>query len=1265
MNNLATATGTPPSGPPVTDTSSDPTPCTTCTPVPNCPDCTLTPLPAAPSIELLKDGTYVDNNGDGITNVGDTITYTFTVTNTGNVTLTNVTVTDPMVTVVGGPIATLAVGESDSTTFTATYTITQADIDAGNVYNLATATGTPPSGTPVTDTSSDPTPCASCPTDPNCPTCTITPLIDAVNDIFNSIACDVNSLVGNVLTNDTVGNLPVNTISPLTDITFTLLSGSYPNISIDTNGNINVTSGIAVGVYTFTYSICSTTIANLCDQATVTVTIVDDVDPFWTSTLPADVTVSCDSVPVAPVLTAQDICSAVTVDFNQTIQDGNCAGNYTIIRVWTATDASGNTITYTQTITVQDLTNPTFVEALPADVTVECSAVPTPEVLTAIDNCGTATVTYNQVINQGICEGNYTIIRTWTATDLCNNETVHTQTITVQDTTDPTFDQTLPADVTIECSAVPTAETLTATDNCGLANVNFFETSVPGTCAGAYTITRTWIAIDPCGNTTIHTQTITVQDTTDPTFVEALPTDETVECSAIPTAETLTAIDNCGTATVVFAETSTPGTCAGAYTIVRTWTATDLCGNDTVHTQTITVQDTTDPVFVETLPAAITIECSTVPAPAVLTATDNCGTATVTFNQVNTPGTCAGAYTITRTWTATDLCGNDTVHTQIITVQDTTDPTFVEGLPTDVTVECSAVPAPETLTAIDNCGTATVTFSQTNTPGNCAGNYTITRTWTATDLCNNQLVHTQIITVQDTTDPTFVEALPGDATVECSAVPTPVTLTATDNCGTAAVVFTETSTPGTCAGAYTITRTWTATDLCNNTTVHTQTVTVQDTTAPTFVETVPADVTVQCSAVPTPVTLTAVDNCGAAAVVFTETITPGTCAGSYTITRTWTATDLCDNPTVHVQTITVQDTTAPSFVEVLPSNVTVECSAVPAPVVLTATDNCGTATVVFAETVTPGSCEGSYTITRTWTATDLCNNPTIHTQTITVQDTTDPTLVGTLDPIVNVTCSEIPAEPTLQFIDNCSTQVNVNYTTTTSEPDDQGNYVIIRTWTVTDACLNDAVFTQTVNVSIPNYVLSTGIEAVCNIDIDLVVDLMAIVNLQFPGTPTGGTWEDTDNTGALDGSNFTPYEVDNGEYVFTYVIDDADCPRTIRVVVPVSYEVCTVENCVTLNVYNAVTPNGDDKNEVFFIENINITECYPENTVEIYNRWGVKVYDAENYNNTSVVFTGVSEGRTTVKQSAELPTGTYFYILKYKTLEGNYVTKNGYLYLSR
>ena len=75
-------------------------------------------------------------------------------------TLTNVTVTDPLVVVIGGPI-TLAVGASDATTFTASYTLTAADITKAAVYNLATAIGTPPTGVPVKGTSTDPTPAPS------------------------------------------------------------------------------------------------------------------------------------------------------------------------------------------------------------------------------------------------------------------------------------------------------------------------------------------------------------------------------------------------------------------------------------------------------------------------------------------------------------------------------------------------------------------------------------------------------------------------------------------------------------------------------------------------------------------------------------------------------------------------------------------------------------------------------------------------------------------------------------------------------------------------------------------------------------------------------------------------------------------------------------------------------------------------------------------------------------------------------------------------
>ena len=110
-----------------------------------------------PSVELIKSGTYVDYNDDDIYNAGDRISYTFSVTNTGNVTLTNISIADPIagVTISGGPISDLAPGDTDDNTFTGFYVLTQGDIDAGTFENTATVTAYPPSGNAVTDTDTD------------------------------------------------------------------------------------------------------------------------------------------------------------------------------------------------------------------------------------------------------------------------------------------------------------------------------------------------------------------------------------------------------------------------------------------------------------------------------------------------------------------------------------------------------------------------------------------------------------------------------------------------------------------------------------------------------------------------------------------------------------------------------------------------------------------------------------------------------------------------------------------------------------------------------------------------------------------------------------------------------------------------------------------------------------------------------------------------------------------------------------------------------
>ncbi|MBK7213939.1 MAG: gliding motility-associated C-terminal domain-containing protein, partial [Bacteroidales bacterium] len=823
------------------------------------------------------------------------------------------------------------------------------------------------------------------------------------------------------------------------------------------------TNGTCADSYTLTRTWKATDNCGNFATGSQVITVQDNTIPEIT--VPANVTVECSAVPTVGNTTATDNCDTeVTVTYEgESRTNGTCADSYTLTRTWKATDNCGNFATGSQVITVQDNTIPEI--TVPANVTVECSAVPAVGTATATDNCDNdVTLTYEgESRTNGSCADSYTLTRTWKATDNCGNFATGSQVITVQDNTIPVI--TVPANVTVECSAVPAVGTATATDNCDSDVTVTYEgeTRTNGTCADSYTLTRTWKATDNCGNFATGSQVITVQDNTIP--VITVPANVTVECSAVPAVGTATATDNCDTdVTVTYeGETRTNGTCTDSYTLTRTWKATDNCGNFATGSQVITVQDNTIPVI--TVPANVTVECSTVPAVGTATATDNCDSdVTVTYEgETRTNGTCADSYTLTRTWKATDNCGNFATGSQVITVQDNTIPVIT--VPANVTVECSAVPAVGTATATDNCDTeVTVTYEgESRTNGTCADSYTLTRTWKATDNCGNFATGSQVITVQDNTIP--VITVPENVTVECSAVPAVGTATATDNCDTEVTVTYEgeSRTNGTCADAYTLTRTWKAIDNCGNFATGSQVITVQDNTIPVI--TVPANVTVECSAVPAVGTATATDNCDSDVTVTYEgeSRTNGTCADSYTLTRTWKATDNCGNFATGSQVITVQDITIPEIT--VPENVTVECSAVPAVGTATATDNCDTdVTVTYeGESRTNGTCADSYTLTRTWKATDNCGNFATGSQVITVQDNTIPVI--TVPANVTVECSAVPAVGNATATDNCDSDVTVTY-----EGESRTNgtcadaYTLTRTWKATDNCGNFATGSQVITV---------------------------------------------------------------------------------------------------------------------------------------------------------------------------------------------------------
>jgi uncharacterized repeat protein (TIGR01451 family) len=115
--------------------------------------------PATPDVGLVKTaGAVVDANNNGIQDAGDTIAYTFTVSNLGNVTLNPVSVTDPLVPNITCAATSLDPQNSTVCAAAAPYVLTLADINSGSVSNQATASGTPPTGPAVTDLSDPATP---------------------------------------------------------------------------------------------------------------------------------------------------------------------------------------------------------------------------------------------------------------------------------------------------------------------------------------------------------------------------------------------------------------------------------------------------------------------------------------------------------------------------------------------------------------------------------------------------------------------------------------------------------------------------------------------------------------------------------------------------------------------------------------------------------------------------------------------------------------------------------------------------------------------------------------------------------------------------------------------------------------------------------------------------------------------------------------------------------------------------------------------------
>ena len=289
--------------------------------------------------------------------------------------------------------------------------------------------------------------------------------------------------------------------------------------------------------------------------------------------------------------------------------------------------------------------------------------------------------------------------------------------LTLEDTTDPvancaasSYDYTYDfmGNTTIQASDLNNG----SSDNCGITSVQVYDPATQTAAMAADSInfscgsapaSLTLRVEDAAGNFDECTVTLNQVDNTPPTAVcvngssiglntnQAFLTVDQIDngsfdiCGGTIVSREIARVDD-----MVFGQNVTFGCADAGTTVMVMLRVTDNTGLQASCTVGITVQETQQPMFTN-VPGATTIECSDYSATqefgGMATATDNCVGVTVTFADSSLGGNaCNGTGTITRTYTATDDNGNSITATQIITLIDTSAPTFTA--PADLALDC-------------------------------------------------------------------------------------------------------------------------------------------------------------------------------------------------------------------------------------------------------------------------------------------------------------------------------------------------------------------------------------------------------------------------------------------------------------------------------------------------------------------------------------------------------------------------------------------------
>ncbi len=591
---------------------------------------------------------------------------------------------------------------------------------------------------------------------------------------------------------------------------------------------------------------------DLCGNTSITMasfTVSDKKAPTVTF-VPAAVTVTCPDAMVFGAPIFKDNCDPnPVITSKDTIWGNPCPKANFHQRFWTAKDNVGNATTVSQLITVNELLIPTNtkMELLqsPTNVILSCGeTVKFDSTILVKTTCPNKniTITYKDSTYNDACKFGYKLWkRTWTATDLCQNKVITSQTFTQEaDNKAPVFDY-IPKNLTLSCNQNLVWGIPLVSDNCTPLNSLVIDQQEEllnqFACKGSQSYRRTWTVTDACGNSNSASQILTFEDKTPPYFTVVLD-HKIINCNDLIIFDKATVQDACGGVYLNYQEQILPGTCGGNYNVVRTWTATDECGNANSSNQIITVKDVQKPVF-DYIPPSQTLSCGALLQLGTATAKDNCGTPTITYMDFNaTPDCKKTPYSITRIWKATDACGNAATASQTVSTEiDSIAPVLEMALPLEKTSECLDLnPIFDTPIFKDNCSKVTIVQKDTTLVEGCEHRFQ--RQWTATDACGNQQTTKQtIISGLDTSAPK-ANGMLQDKQLLCGESNTEFdTLIFSDNCPDFKTIFKDSIVFKNCEE--TKYRYWTASDPCGNTTKVAQKITIIDNKIPVFDQVLP------------------------------------------------------------------------------------------------------------------------------------------------------------------------------------------------------------------------------------------------------------------------------------------------------------------------------------------------------------------------------------------------------------------------------------------